>query len=42
MYLWVFEKNIRARRFYEKHGFYATEKKKMFNNVVEIMYQREL
>lgn len=40
MYLWVFEKNIRARRFYEKHGFYAMEKKKMFNNVVEIMYQR--
>lgn len=40
--LWVFEKNIRARSFYEKHGFVLTGKSKKFCNAVEVMYFREV
>ena len=40
--LWVFEENNRARKFYEKHGFYLTEKRKMFSNAVEVMYSKDL
>jgi ribosomal protein S18 acetylase RimI-like enzyme len=40
--LWVFEENIRARRFYEKHGFVLTEKSKTFCDAVEVMYYKEL
>ena len=40
--LWVFEKNERARRFYERHGFYKTEHRKMFGDAVEVMYCREI
>lgn len=36
--LWVFEENIRARKFYEKHGFTLTEQKKLANGIAEVMY----
>lgn len=40
--LWVFEENLRARRFYEKHGFIKSDNKKMFEDSVEVMYSRKL
>lgn len=40
--LWVFEKNERARKFYEKLGFTLTHRKKEFIGAVEIMYSKEL
>lgn len=39
--LWVFEKNERARKFYEKCGFKLTESKKIFCDAVEVMYIKE-
>ena len=40
--LWVFEKNYRACRFYEKHGFVMTDRAKKIGEVVEVMYQKVL
>lgn len=40
--LWVFEENVRARRFYEKHGFVLTEHRKNTRNAVEVMYHKML
>jgi ribosomal protein S18 acetylase RimI-like enzyme len=40
IYLWVFEENTRARKFYEKQGFIFTDKRKMFCNVFEVMYEK--
>lgn len=40
--LWVFEENTRARKFYEKHGFYLTEQKKQINGILEVMYRKDL
>lgn len=40
--LWVFEQNIRARRFYEKHEFVASGKLKPFLNTSEVMYCKSL
>lgn len=40
--LWVFEKNISARKFYEKHDFNVTNRRKESFNSVEIMYIKEL
>jgi ribosomal protein S18 acetylase RimI-like enzyme len=40
--LWVFEENTRARNFYEKHGFIATEKKKTYYDAIEIIYCKEI
>ena len=40
--LWVFEANIRARRFYEKHGFELTKQKKLANGIAERMYKKDL
>ena len=40
--LWAFKENIRAHRFYEKHGFHATEHTKTERGPVEILYEREL
>jgi ribosomal protein S18 acetylase RimI-like enzyme len=42
MLLWVFEENIRARKFYEKHGFVLTDKCHKFCNAVEVMYSKKL
>ena len=39
--LWVFEENIRARKFYEKHGFELTEQKKLANGIAELMYMKK-
>ena len=38
--LWVFEKNSRARKFYEAKGFHKTEKEKEFCGEVEVMYEK--
>lgn len=40
--LWVFEKNLRAIGFYEKHGFVLTEQKNHSHGAVEIMYSKKL
>ena len=40
--LWVFEENIRARKFYEKHGFELTEQKKLANDIAELMYMKKI
>lgn len=39
--LWVFEKNLNARRFYEKHGFKLSNQKKQSHGAVEIMYSKK-
>ena len=40
--LWVFEKNTRARKFYEKHGFELTDKTQVSYGAVEVMYCRKV
>ena len=42
--LWAFEKNARARRFYEKHGFAFTGETRVseFDGAVEVRYERKL
>lgn len=40
--LWVFEKNLNARGFYEKHGFILTNMKNKSHGAVEIMYSKKL
>ena len=40
--LWVFEKNMRARMFYEKYGFSVTEQKQEAVGETEIMYKKVL
>ena len=40
--LWVFDNNVRAIRFYEKHGFTASGQKKPALGAVEEMYVREI
>ncbi len=40
--LWVFKKNTRARRFYEKHGFELTDNKQISYDAVEVMYRKDL
>lgn len=40
--LWVFEENTRARKFYEKHGFILSDKRKTFAGATEVMYYRKL
>lgn len=39
--LWVFEDNTRARRFYEKHGFTASDKAKTSFGTTEVCYVKE-
>lgn len=40
--LWAFEKNARARRFYEKHGFRFTGETRVseFDGAIEVRYER--
>lgn len=40
--LWVFEKNITAIKFYEKHGFVLTDRKQEAHGAAEIMYTKTL
>lgn len=40
--LWVFEENIRARSFYERHGFCANGKTKRGFGAVEMCYEKAL
>ena len=40
--LWVFEDNVRARRFYEKHGFKTDGKTKPNIEPTEICYEKNL
>ena len=40
--LWVFEKNERARRFYEKNGFVCTGRVKPGDGPTEVCYEKEL
>lgn len=40
--LWVFEKNTRARIFYEKHGFELTDNMQNAYEAVEVMYRKNL
>jgi len=42
MLLWVFEKNTRARTFYEKHGFELTDNTEISYDAVEVMYCKKL
>ena len=39
-YLWAFKENIRARRFYEKHGFHwdGSERVSEFDGALEVRY----
>ncbi len=39
--LWVFEKNTRARTFYEKHGFELTDNTQISYDAVEVMYRKD-
>ena len=40
--LWVFEKNTRARSFYEKHGFELTDNTQISYDAIEVMYCKKL
>ena len=40
--LWVFEKNTRARSFYEKHGFVLTNSTQTSYGAVEVMYRKNI
>ena len=40
--LWVYKDNVRARRFYEAHGFVNNGKLKMTEEATEICYEKNL
>ncbi len=40
--LWVFEKNLSVRKFYEKHGFVLTEHTQNSFGAAELMYSKSL
>ena len=43
-FLWAFKENVRARRFYEKHGMVYNGKARIseFDGAVEVMYELNL
>lgn len=43
MFLWAFKENIRARRFYEKHGFHwdGAERVSAFDGALEVRYLKD-
>jgi len=43
-YLWALEKNVKAIRFYQRHGFYATEQRKLEEDTTEylVMLKRDM
>ena len=43
VHLWAFKENTRARRFYEKHGFYwdGSERVSEFDGALEVRYVRK-
>lgn len=36
-FLWALEKNVRAIRFYERHGFHVTDEKKLEEDTTEFL-----
>ena len=44
VFLWAFKNNIRARRFYEKHGFYfdGNERVSEFDQALEVKYVKNI
>ena len=40
--LWVFEENVRARSFYEKHGFVVNGKETKSFGATEVCYEYEI
>ena len=40
-YLWALEKNVKAIRFYERHGFYTTEEKELEEGTTEYLVKLE-
>ena len=44
VFLWAFEKNTRARRFYEKHGFHwdGNQRVSEFDGAIEVRYVKDL
>lgn len=40
--LWVFEANLPAIRFYEKHGFQITDQRNIAHGAIEVMYSKKL
>ena len=43
VFLWAFKENMRARRFYEKHGLYwdGTERVSEFDGALEVRYWKD-
>lgn len=40
-YLWALEKNVKAIKFYERHGFHVTEEKKLEEGTTEYLVRLE-
>ncbi len=41
MFLWALEKNVRAIKFYEKHGFHITNERKFEEDTIEYLVRLE-
>ena len=40
-FLWALEKNVRAIKFYQRHGFYVTSEKKLEEDTIEYLVRME-